>query len=88
MEDQTPNVMNAAFTAALADVITAPVIEIRAIVDLLEKKGILTTEEWQAAKRAVPTEQAIAQSASLARLVQKRILFHVENMKRQGGPVQ
>jgi hypothetical protein len=48
--------MITALVTSLCQVIVTEIVEIRAIISVLEKKGLLSGDEWQQAKSDIPPE--------------------------------
>jgi hypothetical protein len=78
-----------ALATSLCDVIVTQIIETRAIIQVLERKGLLSGDEWQRAKKDVPPETVQQISDGVQTEVRRRMAERYQRMKiPRTGPIQ
>ena len=77
-----------ALATSLCDIIVTEIVEIRAIIHVLEKKGLLSSDEWQRAKSDIPPEVVRQISDTLQTEVKKRMAERYQRMMLPGASIQ
>jgi hypothetical protein len=83
-EPPSTDALLAAFAISICDVIAAQIGDTRTALMALDRKGLLSSSEWQQAKNEIPPEVVGRISQELQGEVQKRVLAILQGQSDQG----